>query len=180
MTDPERSTLSGEIKALRAQIVALEEHAREREARHIERHDQVAGRLEAMAHDRREVERRIASLEAVRPQADRVAREAHEATDALHTQQGRREGIEELNIHRWGGTYNNRLVRGSRATWSTHAWAIAEDNWPSQNRFRWRADQAEFARPEYDPMIRCFTAAGWHAMGDELGYDFMHFQAAHW
>jgi len=101
VTDPERTSLSGQIQAVLARLDALERHAQEREDRHVERHNQVRQEVQAISRDQREVGERIASLEAVKPQADRVARQAHEATDALHTQQGRREGREEVSETWW-------------------------------------------------------------------------------
>lgn len=88
------------------------------------------------------------------------------------------EQIEALKINRFGGIYNNRLVRGSTSTWSTHAWGAAQDIYPSMNQFRWKADQAVLDAPAYAPMWDIFEAGGWHVMGRELGYDWMHVQAA--
>lgn len=101
MTDTERTSLSGQIAALRAQLDAMERHANEREQRRAARDERLDARLEGIAEDRRQVEGRIASLEAVRPQAERVAREAHEVADAIHTQTGRREGRAEMAKTWW-------------------------------------------------------------------------------
>jgi len=101
VTDPERTSLSGQIEALHARLDALDRHAQQRDRDSAARHERLEQRIHEIGLDRQKVEGRIASLEAVRPQAERVAREAHEATDALHTQQGRREGREEVSETWW-------------------------------------------------------------------------------
>lgn len=102
------------------------------------------------------------------------------AVQEAHKQHYGEDGLRDLNLHRWGGIFNNRKVRGSSSTWSTHSWGCAEDIWPAENQFRWRAPQAKLHASEYDAYWDMFEAAGWHVMGRELGYDWMHVQAAHW
>ncbi|MFW5655296.1 MAG: hypothetical protein ACOCYW_06570 [Roseicyclus sp.] len=101
MTDTERTTLSSQIAALHARLDALDRHAQEREQRREARDKRLDTRLDAIAEDRRDVERRITQLEAVRPQAELTAREAQAAADALHEQAGRRQGQQELAQTWW-------------------------------------------------------------------------------
>ena len=60
--------------------------------------------------------------------------------------------IKSLNIDQYGGCYNFRLKRGSSkpspSNTSSHSWAIAVDHDPVNNRYRWRADKAAFAKTD--------------------------------
>ncbi len=84
--------------------------------------------------------------------------------------------LQALGIDIFGGCYNFRKMRGGD-DWSVHSWAIAIDLHPDKNRLEWKADLALFAKPEYKPMIHIFEKYGWHSLGKEKNYDYMHFQA---
>lgn len=88
------------------------------------------------------------------------------------------EKIKELGLDRYGGSYNPRKKRGSATTWSTHAWGIAIDWFPSENRLRWRSDRARLALPEYDDWWSIWEENGWLSLGRTEDRDWMHVQAA--
>jgi hypothetical protein len=87
------------------------------------------------------------------------------------------EGIRELRLDRWGGTYNKRKKRGG-TTWSMHAWGIALDYDPDRNKLHWGRDQAVFALPDYDKWWEFWEAEGWVSLGRAKNFDWMHIQAA--
>ena len=85
--------------------------------------------------------------------------------------------IESLRInHNYGGLVNKRKMRGG-SQWSTHSWGVAIDLNHSENKLRWGADRALFAKPEYKPLLDIFERNGWYNLGRHRNYDFMHFQA---
>lgn len=88
--------------------------------------------------------------------------------------------IEELNINQYGGCYNNRLKRGAKSytpkNISSHAWAIAIDLDPVNNKLRWNHKKAHFARPEYNDMMEIFYKNGFYNLGREKNFDYMHFE----
>lgn len=84
--------------------------------------------------------------------------------------------LQALGIDIFGGCYNFRQMRGG-TDWSVHSWAIAIDLDPTRNTLEMHADRAQFAKPEYLPMIHIFEKHGWHSLGKEKNYDWMHFQA---
>lgn len=86
--------------------------------------------------------------------------------------------LQRLGIDLFGGCLNVRLMRGSKLKWSRHAWAIALDLDPSRNQLKWGKDKAQFAKPEYKPMIGIFYNHGFFNLGVEKNYDFMHWEAA--
>lgn len=77
----------------------------------------------------------------------------------------------------FGGTYNPRRIRGG-SRWSTHAWGIAIDIDPARNQLRWKRDMAHLARPECRDFLKAWTDIGWHSLGQEMDFDWMHFQRA--
>lgn len=85
--------------------------------------------------------------------------------------------IRELRLDRFGGCYNPRRMRGG-SSWSTHAWGIALDYDPDNNRLNWGRDRATFARPEYDAWWSFWEEEGWVSLGRAANYDWMHVQAA--
>lgn len=85
------------------------------------------------------------------------------------------EEICRLGIDLFGGCFNYRKMRNG-TKWSTHAWAIAIDLDPARNKLKWGADKAEFAKPEYKPLMNIFYRHGFENLGIEKGYDYMHFQ----
>lgn len=70
-----------------------------------------------------------------------------------------------------------RKMRGG-SKWSMHAWGIAIDIDPSNNRLRWGKDKARLARPEYDEWWQIWEGHGWTSLGRVKDYDWMHIQAA--
>ena len=84
--------------------------------------------------------------------------------------------IKKLGIDLFGGCYNFRQMRGGK-DWSTHSWGIAIDLDPSRNPLKATNKTAQFAKPEYKPMIDIFYEHGWYSLGVEKNYDWMHFQA---
>lgn len=84
----------------------------------------------------------------------------------------------ELGIDLFGGCLNVRLQRGSKTKWSRHAWGIAIDLDPARNQLKWGKDKAQFAKPEYKPMIDIFYKHGFVGLGPEKNYDWMHFESA--
>lgn len=84
--------------------------------------------------------------------------------------------IKELGIDLFGGCVSVRLMRGSKTKWSRHSWGIAIDLDPARNQLKWKKDKAQFAKPEYRPMIDIFYQHGFISYGIERDNDFMHFE----
>ena len=87
------------------------------------------------------------------------------------------EQIFQLYLNVYGGSYNNRPIRGGTKP-STHAWGIAIDMFPTGNSLNANKDKAAFARPEYKKWMDIWRANGFYNLGEVKNYDFMHFQAA--
>lgn len=83
--------------------------------------------------------------------------------------------IKRLEIDIFGGCYNFRKMRGGNS-WSTHSWGIAEDLNPTKNGLRVGRDKAQFAKPEYKPMMDIYYKNGFINLGIERNMDFMHSQ----
>jgi len=86
--------------------------------------------------------------------------------------------IKRLGLDQFGGDHVDRRMRGSDR-WSTHAWGIALDFDPANNRYHWSKSRARFAGPDYADWWAIWTSAGWYSLGLERDYDWMHIQAAH-
>lgn len=86
--------------------------------------------------------------------------------------------IQRLGIDLFGGCVNVRTMRGSKTRWSRHAWGIAIDLDPARNQLRWGKDKAQFAKPEYKPLMDIFYSNGFLNYGIEKNYDFQHFELA--
>ena len=84
--------------------------------------------------------------------------------------------IRELGIDLFGGCFSYRRMALHNA-WSRHAWGIAIDLDPDRNGLRADHTRAQFARPEYEPMIDAFEAHGWLSLGRRMDLDWMHFEA---
>lgn len=84
--------------------------------------------------------------------------------------------LQKLGIDLFGGTYNMRLMRGSKTRWSRHSWAIAIDLDPARNQLKWDKTKAQFAKPEYKDMVDIFYKNGFVGYGPEKNYDWMHFE----
>lgn len=87
------------------------------------------------------------------------------------------DGIKELKINHYGGCLNIRPITGG-SKWSTHAWGISIDLYPSQNRLYWGREEAVFAQKEYQYLHEAFYKQGFTNLGLEKDFDYMHFQAA--
>jgi len=87
-------------------------------------------------------------------------------------------GIKAHGLDRYGGSYNCRKKRGSVAAWSTHAWGIAIDWYPSKNKLKWDSDRASLAQPELDAWWAFWEQEGWVSLGRLEDRDWMHVQAA--
>jgi len=86
--------------------------------------------------------------------------------------------IEALRLDLFGGCFNKRRKKGG-STWSMHAWGVAVDYDPANNRFRWGWERAGFARSEYDAWWRIWEDEGWTSLGRARNFDWMHIQAPH-
>jgi hypothetical protein len=83
--------------------------------------------------------------------------------------------IQQLGIDLFGGCYNFRKQRGG-SDWSRHAWGIAIDLDPARNSLKATSKTAQFAKPEYKPMIDIFYKHDFIGLGPEKNYDWMHFE----
>ncbi len=88
------------------------------------------------------------------------------------------ESIVALGLDRYGGGFNHRKKRGSTTSWSTHAWGIALDWFPSRNKLSWRSDRASLAHPDLDFWWEAWEQEGWLSLGRAEDRDWMHVQAA--
>ncbi len=88
------------------------------------------------------------------------------------------EDIRQLGLDRYGGSFNCRKKRGSRNAWSTHAWGIAIDWYPSRNKLRWDSSRASLAHPDLDDWWNIWEQQGWLSLGRREDRDWMHIQAA--
>lgn len=88
------------------------------------------------------------------------------------------EGIRRYGLDRYGGSYNCRKKRGSVSSWSTHAWGISIDWYPSKNKLKWDSDRASLAHPDLDPWWEAWEKEGWLSLGRSENRDWMHVQAA--
>lgn len=88
------------------------------------------------------------------------------------------EGIKKYGLDRYGGSFNCRKKRGSTSSWSTHAWGIAIDWYPSKNGLRSNESNAALAQPELDTWWQIWEEEGWLSLGRTRNYDWMHIQAA--
>jgi hypothetical protein len=84
--------------------------------------------------------------------------------------------LQRLGIDLFGGCVNIRPMRGSKTKWSRHAWGIAIDLDPARNGLKTKWAQAQFAKPEYAPMLSIFKQNGFISYGADRGYDAMHFE----
>lgn len=86
------------------------------------------------------------------------------------------EEIKKLRLDYFGGTYNNRPMRGGTRL-STHAYAAAIDFDPERNALRADSKTASMAKPAYNKWWECWEAEGWVSLGRTKNYDWMHVQA---
>lgn len=85
--------------------------------------------------------------------------------------------IAKLRLDMYGGCLNVRPIRGGNV-YSTHAWGIALDFDPENNKLRWGYDKASFAKPEYTTWWDIWEAEGATSLGKKRNYDWMHVQFA--
>lgn len=88
------------------------------------------------------------------------------------------EGIKLHGLDRYGGSFNCRKKRGSVSAWSTHAWGISIDWYPSKNKLKWDSDRASLADVDLDPWWEAWEKEGWLSLGRTENRDWMHVQAA--
>ena len=87
-------------------------------------------------------------------------------------------GIKQFGLDRYGGSMNCRKKRGSVSSWSTHAWGISIDWFPSKNKLRWDSQRASLAHPDLDAWWALWEQEGWLSLGRTEDRDWMHIQAA--
>jgi hypothetical protein len=84
--------------------------------------------------------------------------------------------LQELGIDIFGGCFMYRLMRNGSEL-SRHSWAAAIDLDPLKNGLRSNRANSTFDNPEYDEMRAIFKRNGFASMGEEKGFDWMHFEA---
>lgn len=87
------------------------------------------------------------------------------------------ENINGLHLNSFGGCLNDRKMRNGSLL-SMHAWGIALDFYPDQNKLKWGRHRAAFAHPDYDEWWKCWEEEGWISLGRKRNFDWMHVQAA--
>jgi hypothetical protein len=87
------------------------------------------------------------------------------------------EKITELGLDLFGGCLNVRKMRGG-TKWSTHAWGIAIDMDPAENRLRDGCPTARMCGPEYNKWFDLWEEEGAVSLGRARNYDWMHIQFA--
>lgn len=83
-----------------------------------------------------------------------------------------------LGLDRFAGSYMPRLMRGSKTTFSMHAYGCAHDWYAAPNGLTTRCPQALFCGEEYKAFFDIWEANGWTSLGRAIGRDWMHLQAA--
>lgn len=90
------------------------------------------------------------------------------------------DGLKEHGLDVFGGIYNDRNTRGGN-TKSKHAWGVAIDLNPAENRNRqrWASDKVGQSGWANMPIkaVELFEKHGWKSGGRAWGRDAMHFQA---
>lgn len=85
------------------------------------------------------------------------------------------EKIHELHLDVYAGGYYYKKTTGGSSL-SIHSWGCAIDWWPEQNALKTHAPKAGFSRPEYKKWWEIWEKHGWHSLGRERDYDWMHVQ----
>lgn len=85
--------------------------------------------------------------------------------------------IKELGINIYGGAYNCRQMRTSKA-WSVHSFGLAIDLDPQRNGLNVPFLKSQFSKLEYKKMHEIFYKYGFVNLGIEANMDSMHFQVA--
>jgi len=86
------------------------------------------------------------------------------------------EEIKDIGIGFFGGTYNNRKMRGGSSL-STHAYAAAWDTDPERNGLRVGEPEARLSQEDAIPFWLAWEKQGWVSLGRERNFDWMHVQA---
>lgn len=86
------------------------------------------------------------------------------------------EKIHKLGLDVYDGAYTYKRTAGGGSL-SVHAWGLAIDWGAARNGLRVHAPQAQFSGPEYAAWWRIWERHGWHSLGREKDYDWMHVQA---
>lgn len=85
--------------------------------------------------------------------------------------------LQTLRIDIFGGCFNLRPMRGSRAL-STHAYGAAWDTDPVKNALHANGTQANLNKPVYADYWKAWEDEGWLSLGRARDFDWMHTQAA--
>lgn len=85
------------------------------------------------------------------------------------------ERIHKLGLDVYDGAYTYKKTTGG-SSMSMHAWGLAIDFGAAKNGLRVHAPQAQFSGKEYDTWWQAWERAGWHSLGREKNYDWMHIQ----
>lgn len=83
----------------------------------------------------------------------------------------------DMRMDQYGGSFNCRNKRRGTSL-STHAWAIAIDWDPNNNKLRWDSNRASMAGPEFSAWWAAWEDEGWCSLGRTANFDWMHVQAA--
>ncbi len=86
--------------------------------------------------------------------------------------------FQKLGLDRFAGSYRPRLMRGSKKTFSMHAYGCAHDWYAEPNGLTTRCPQALFCGEQYKAFFDIWEAHGWTSLGRAIGRDWMHLQAA--
>lgn len=86
------------------------------------------------------------------------------------------ERIHALGLDVYDGAYTYKRTTGG-SSMSIHAWGLAIDFGAARNGLHVHAPQAQFSGKEYEAWWRIWEEAGWHSLGREKNYDWMHVQA---
>lgn len=86
------------------------------------------------------------------------------------------EEIDRLGINVYAGSYEPRLMRGSKTKWSMHAFGVAFDFLPQENELKTRLAASTFGKPEYKAWLDIWQKHGFANLGRALDYDPMHFE----
>lgn len=87
--------------------------------------------------------------------------------------------LDKLGLNRFAGSYMHRKMRGSKDTWSMHAYGCAIDFYAAPNGLTTRCPEALFCRPDYKDFFDIWEEFGWTSLGRAIGRDWMHVQAAY-
>lgn len=85
------------------------------------------------------------------------------------------ERIHALHLDDYAGGYTYKKTTGG-SSMSIHSWGCAIDWWPSKNALKTHAPAAGFSGKDYEAWWRIWEKYGWHSLGREKDYDWMHVQ----